>query len=254
MTATPAFLSDTLRRYRHFDLYEDAVADLEARLPDPGAGWVLDAGCGSRSWLRQEGARVVGLDASREQLDRHPSLLERHCADLHEYAPAEWVGRFSRVVCWDVLEHLHSPEAVIEKMVTWLHPDGRLVLAFPNPQTLKGFVTRHTPHFVHQIFYKLASGTPFSATRAAEGPFRTVISPSLRFMDVLSLLERNGCRVDRLYSIESYQNRYVKRFVPAVVVDRLDRFFLGGLHPMLHNNATDFIFVVSVGSPDGGER
>jgi len=43
-----------------------------------------------------------------------------------------WDEPFDFVVCADVLEHLASPEAMLERIHDWLHPEGVLIVSLPN--------------------------------------------------------------------------------------------------------------------------
>ena len=51
---------------------------------------ILEAGCGSKSHLQFENPYVVGLDISREQLDRNKQLSERIQGDIQYYDLAEF--------------------------------------------------------------------------------------------------------------------------------------------------------------------
>lgn len=231
--------------YQHFAFYDKAIVELKHAIGDLSGMRVLEAGCGSGSYLDLSAAYVIGIDISQHQLDRNATLKEKYCADLHVFEKSEWERSFDVIICWDVVEHLNNPRIVIAKFLKWLKPYGRLILAYPNPQTLKGVATKYTPYFVHQLFYKLASGTPFSASKVDKGPFRTIFAPELAFENLLRLLAAHHGKIETLYSIESYQNRFVKRYVTSAVIDGFDKFFMGNLYPALHHSATDFVMIIS---------
>jgi len=44
----------------------------------------------------------------------------------------DWKQPFDVVVCADVLEHLATPEALLERVHAWLKPDGLLLVSLPN--------------------------------------------------------------------------------------------------------------------------
>lgn len=44
----------------------------------------------------------------------------------------DWDRPFDVVVCADVLEHIASPSALLERIHEWLHPDGILLVSLPN--------------------------------------------------------------------------------------------------------------------------
>ena len=63
---------------------------------------VLEAGCGSLTYLNfGSRSRVIGIDISREQLDRNEVLDERILGDLETYSLAE--DAYDAIVCWYVL-------------------------------------------------------------------------------------------------------------------------------------------------------
>ncbi|MFN3394282.1 MAG: class I SAM-dependent methyltransferase [Candidatus Thermochlorobacter sp.] len=228
--------------------YADGQLALEALLHHLGETTgleVLEAGCGSASHLKLSHCRVTGIDISPYQLERNTQLAERICADLHTFENEQWNHAFDLIVCWDVIEHLERPRIVLEKFFKWVKPTGKVVLAYPNPQIWKGVVTKYSPYFVHQLFYRVASGTPFSASKHDQGPFRTVFADDIKLMPLLQLAEHHGFKLEFFVSYESYQNKFVKRWLPHAVVDGLNRFFLGELKSMLDVSATDFIIIFS---------
>jgi SAM-dependent methyltransferase len=238
-----SIIQDSYRHFKEFTEGREYVRNYFGRL----AGLkVLDAGCGSDSWLFDLTAcHVTGIDVSLKQMDRNSLIKTRIRADLHAYENEVWLDSFDLILCLDVLEHLQDPRLVIEKFMSWVKPDGRIVLAYPNPQSLKGRVTRHSPHIFHKLFYKISIGTPFSADRDDKGPFNTFLRPDIELLKLLSLLEARSFKVDLLVSIESYQNKLIKRYLSAPLVNRLNKLFLRELSAYLDASATDFILVAS---------
>lgn len=237
-----------LASYRHFSEYQNALDALNAYLQNAApieSPRVLEAGCGSTSHLKLANPTMTGIDISQHQLDRNQHLSERICADLHAYENPNWAESFDLIVCWDVLEHLSAPKIVVEKFFKWVKPTGKIILAYPNPQTLKGVVTKYSPYFIHQLFYRVASGTPFSASKTDQGPFRTVFAPELRLSNMSDLIKSNGFKVEWIASAESYQNKFVKRYAPSAYIDALNEVFMGDMKGRLDVSASDFIMVVS---------
>lgn len=231
--------------YRHYEDFQQALAALSAYLGTLSGLKVLEAGCGSASHLALSQCTVTGIDISPYQLERNAHLAERVCADLHQYENPNWTNAFDLIVCWDVVEHLKHPKVVLEKFFQWVKPSGRIVLAYPNPQIWKGVVTKYSPYFVHQVFYRLASGTPLHASKTDQGPFPTVFADDIKLGRLLPLAAAHQHKVEFFASYESYQNRFVKRFLPTAFVDGMNRLFLGELRDILNISATDFIIVFS---------
>jgi hypothetical protein len=53
------------------------------------------------------------------------------------------------IICCDVLEHLPRPELALRSLFEALDDDGIVVLELPNVLSLKGLVTKLTPHRFH---------------------------------------------------------------------------------------------------------
>jgi len=230
------------------DEFSDALSHLQRHLGKLEGLDVLEAGSGAKSNLDLNNCAVTGIDISQHQLDRNSSLQDRVCADLHTYENEAWTHRFDLIVCWDVLEHLKSPRLVIEKFRDWIKTDGgRLVMVFPNCHSLKGNVTKYSPHYFHRLFYKITSGTPMRAARDDRGAFKTFFAREIDLCELIGLLELNSFEVTLLLSFESYQNKWIKRYVPATVINKLNKMFLGPLKNSLDTSATDFILVASSG-------
>ena len=63
----------------------------------PGAGAVLDVGCGQNKW-----PGAIGLDIS-------PDTAADVVADLNEFPYPLEDGRFDQILCQDVIEHVREP-------------------------------------------------------------------------------------------------------------------------------------------------
>ena len=115
---------------------------------------VLDAGCGHQMYLHiPESATVVGIDIDPAQLEGNPKIDEKILGDLQTYPlpPAS----FDLVVCYEVMEHLKRPDVALENLIRTASPGALLVLGGPNLLSLKGLVTRFTPHWVHRLYYRM---------------------------------------------------------------------------------------------------
>jgi 2-polyprenyl-3-methyl-5-hydroxy-6-metoxy-1,4-benzoquinol methylase len=96
-------------------------------------------------------ARIVGIDVSAEQLDRNTGIHESVVADIQTVELPE--ASFDLVLCWDVLEHLSSPQMALDNLLHALRRGGLLVVGGPDPFSLKGLVTWLTPYWVHRLVY-----------------------------------------------------------------------------------------------------
>jgi len=111
---------------------------------------VLDAGCGSgyyAQWLAEQGADVVGIDASSEMLEqaraRYGDEADFQVADLRGPLPFD-DGSFDLVVSQLTLEHVEDWGSPTAEFARVLAPGGRLVLSCDHPFTTY-FVIDHEP-------------------------------------------------------------------------------------------------------------
>lgn len=168
---------------------------------------VLDAGCGDFSELRlPERAYIVGIDLSQKQLERQTHLNEKVCGDIQTYRFTS--SQFDLIICWWVLEHLPHPEQALNNFLTWLNDDGILVLALPNILSIKGLVTRLTPHRFHVWFYK-ATGTNVIEEEDL-GPFRTYMKFAMSPFAVRRFAVKNNMSIVDFNLYESTAYRTVR--------------------------------------------
>lgn len=117
------------------DYYVHPREDLVARLRSP-VGRVLDIGCGAGGIaepLRDAGASsITGIE-----------LVPEAAAAAERVYDAVWVGdatevmgklrdQFDTILCYDVLEHLYDPLALVAGLVGLAAPGARLHVSVPN--------------------------------------------------------------------------------------------------------------------------
>ncbi|HEX8383846.1 MAG TPA: methyltransferase domain-containing protein [Sphingomonas sp.] len=130
---------------------------------------VLEVGGGSRTKIDLPGTRFTSLD-----IDEH-SLSRSTYADRQIVGDAQIYG-FSGIpidiaVFWNVLEHIENPGLALRNVASSVGPTGSIVVAGPLLRSLKGIVTRLTPHWVHVLFYRVVGGKK-SAGTVGQGPFQ----------------------------------------------------------------------------------
>jgi len=133
---------------------------------------VLEAGCGSRTPIQlPPDAYIVGVDISEEQLNKNAGLHEKRVGDIQTCDLGE--DDFDLIVCWDVLEHLDRPLDAVSSFFKAIKEDGAIVLAFPNVMSLKGLVTKFTPHLFHVLVYRYLWQQKSVGKKGHYSPFRT---------------------------------------------------------------------------------
>lgn len=130
---------------------------------------LLEAGCGSFSYISiDRKTHIVGMDISDEQLDKNDKLDVKINADIQTYEFNN--DDYDIIICWDVLEHLENPKMAMENFVKASKKGGIIIIAVPNMQSLKGLVTKFTPHWFHVFFYKHILNKP-NAGEPGNAPF-----------------------------------------------------------------------------------
>lgn len=104
-------------------------------LPEQGCGKrVLDVGCASgylAGILAQRGYQVTGIERPGGSGDQFPNEVTLIEADLDNGVPP-LKGKFSFVICGDILEHLREPARVLRQIAQVLDVDGCLIASLPN--------------------------------------------------------------------------------------------------------------------------
>jgi len=134
MTSKPTMPASAAKPAGYYGL---ARADVVAELPRP-IGRALDVGCGEggvgRS-LRAAGATwVSGIELMPAAAEAARSVLDEVYAGSVEAALEEGgvSGPFDTICCYDVLEHLADPEALLRRLRELAAPAGRLHVSIPN--------------------------------------------------------------------------------------------------------------------------
>jgi SAM-dependent methyltransferase len=147
---------------------------------------LLEAGCGSAMHLKiKKDIYAVGIDISQKQLNLNNYLNEKILGDIQIYPLPK--GEYDIIICWEVLEHLSTPIKALKNMFNALNEGGVCVLAFPNVLSLKGMITKFSPHLVHQLFYRLM--------RYQFKPFPTYLRWSIRMENIKKFARKEGLSI-----------------------------------------------------------
>jgi SAM-dependent methyltransferase len=205
---------------------------------------VLDAGCGGTTRLSfSVPAWIVGIDASARQLERNRTLDERIVGDVqvHRFAPRS----FDVVIAWQLLEHLPKPEEALLRFREALDDGGLLILGVPNVLSVKGLVTKFTPHSFHVWVYRRLTGNAAVGT-GDTAPFRTFLRFSLRRSAIERFARENGLFVEYFRSVEWDVQRRLRE--QAHLVGPVWSAFKAGVRVMslgrVDAERTDFVIVL----------
>ncbi len=161
---------------------------------------VLEAGCGSNSKFRlAPNAHITGIDISKEQLAKNNLLCERILGDIQTY-PLE-ASSFDIIFCWDVLEHLKYPEKALENFAQAIRDGGIIILGAPLVGSLKGVITKFTPHWFHVAVYRYWLGNE-NAGKPGYAPFPTFLKNSMSPSSIEGFAQESQMGVERLIVYE----------------------------------------------------
>lgn len=110
-----------IRHYieRHADALGDDVLEVGSRMTNPGAWWIVNRDLAKGQWTG---------------IDMQPGHGVDQVADIHAL-PMEWEGRFSGILCSEVLEHVARPWLALPELLRVLLPGGTAIFttlfAFP---------------------------------------------------------------------------------------------------------------------------
>jgi SAM-dependent methyltransferase len=157
-----------------------AVHELLAKRISTKDPRIYEAGGGSSSWLPVgvlKSAHVTVVDIDEGQLQRNDYAETKILGDIQTRAFPE--GSFDLIVCYNVIEHLDTPDQAIKRFYNALGSGGLLFIAAPNPESFSGWVTKITPHWVHVQYYRRVLGYK-NAGRPGLTPFPTVFHRVVR--------------------------------------------------------------------------
>jgi SAM-dependent methyltransferase len=124
----------------HRRLYDELAWERLESLLTPGGGLVVDAGCGVGRWSRKllaRGHKVIGIEQSLgmlDQLRRNPlgpgfTLVAGAMEDVtREDIVASDDPGADAVLAMGSLQYTRDPEAMVDRMASWLRPGGLLMV------------------------------------------------------------------------------------------------------------------------------
>lgn len=225
---------------------EDQIAKLQELVDrivmnHPGNIKVLEAGCGSMMHIHfGTEAQITGIDISEKQLLRNQAIDERIIGDIqvYDFQPAS----FDIIICWNVLEHVQNPTAALSRFEKALKQDGIIILGLPNGMSIKGLVTKYTPHVFHVWAYKHIFGI-VDAGIDDNAPFKAVLSFTILPAAIRKFAFEHGLRI--VY-FASYDSKFY--------IQKLSAFFRYIKQPIKFlslNRLGDTDFVIALQKPQG---
>jgi len=170
---------------------------------------LLEAGCGSISRIRLgDNVKITGIDISEIQLARNTAVTEKILGDLQTYQFQK--DYFDLVICWDVLEHLDKPEQALQNFFHSIKRGGLIILAYPNLYSLKGVITKATPHNVHVWYYRRLLHRPDAGLNDT-APFVTPFRLAATYPAIRKIARAYSAREVFFALRESHSMQYVRK-------------------------------------------
>jgi SAM-dependent methyltransferase len=157
-----------------------AVHELLAKRISTKNPRIYEAGGGSASCVAADmlkSAHVTVVDIAEGQLERNTFAETKILGDIQTRTFPE--NSFDLIVCYNVIEHLDAPDQAITQFYNALGSGGLLFIAAPNPESLSGWVTKITPHWIHVQYYRRVLGYK-NAGLPGRTPFPTVFHRVVR--------------------------------------------------------------------------
>lgn len=200
---------------------------------------VLDAGCGYELPLDfPSSVELVGLDASAEAMAKNENIDDAIVGDLETAKLDE--ASFDAVLCWTVLEHLERPEQALRNLVRALRPGGLLILGVPNIWSIKGLITKATPHGFHVWAYRRILGHP-DAGDPGVAPYRSYLKLAISPRGLARFARATNLELvyAKTYGEPPTQLPWVLRSAWAALARGLSALLLGKVDP----NASEYAVV-----------
>lgn len=97
---------------------------------------ILEVGCSNGALtehLKARGCRVVGIEVRPAAAEKARAFCEEVAVGDVERMPLPWApASFDAILLLDVLEHLVDPVAATKRLLHFLVPGGRVLIALPN--------------------------------------------------------------------------------------------------------------------------
>jgi SAM-dependent methyltransferase len=181
---------------------------------------ILEAGCGHRWLLKLDGKafRLVGIDIDKDALEIRKNVRRDLDEAIHGDLRTVSFGdrKFDVVYSAFVLEHIAGAEDVLARMTSWLKPNGIIVIEIPDPESVKGWVTKVTPHWFHILYYRYIMGKK-TAGSPGYAPYRTIYDPVVSRSGMQAFSDRHGLRVEAGYGFRTSGpgNNIVRNLIAA---------------------------------------
>jgi SAM-dependent methyltransferase len=198
-----------------------AVHDILSTTLPLGNLAIYEAGGGSTSFLPLDvlrRAHVTVVDIDEDQIRNNDYAQEKILGDVQTWRFPP--GSFDLIICYNVIEHLPDVEAALSGFCEALKQHGLLLIGAPNPKSLSGIVTKHTPHWFHVWFYRHVRGEK-EAGQPGQPPFPTFFHPLVTPSNLEAFARARGFQLiyKKKYESPRYQEMRARTPLFAALLD-----------------------------------
>ncbi len=148
---------------------------------------VLEIGCGSGSTLARIAylfphSNVHGLELMEQPAAFGAMKFDVHCGNIETDPLPYQRASMDYIILGDVLEHLHDPEAILQKVKSYLKPTGSLIISLPNIMNAR-------------IIYQLLCG---HFTYEEAGILNRTHLKFFTYYEIIQMMERNGYQIETI--------------------------------------------------------
>ena len=213
---------------------------------------ILEAGCGLK-WgfdIKDVDFTLTGLDNDKDALE----IRKNRQKDLD----IAILGDLSTVILQDnsydvifssyVIEHIDGAEQVMEKFISWLKPNGILILRIPNRNSVKGFLTRVTPFWIHVLHKRYFEGFK-DAGKPGHDPFPTFLDRVVSRKGIWEFCMKHHLKINGEFSGGRGRKKHRIRWILTWILSWLICFLSGGTLTAKH---AEMIYIIQ--KPDESEQ
>ncbi len=203
---------------------------------------ILEAGCG-REWTLDLGPvqyKLTGVDLDAHALDFRKNKIK----DLDEAIVGDLCtvqldsNTYDVIFNAYVLEHIKEADLVLKKFSQWLKAEGLLILLFPDRNSVYGFLTQITPHWIHVLYQRYLA--PWNNKNAGEkgfGPYPTYHASVVSRAGIQEFCQANNFFIEAEYASNTYieQSSGFKALLIRSIVNTVYVLSFGKLEPRYNN-------------------
>jgi SAM-dependent methyltransferase len=160
---------------------------------------ILEAGCG-RLWPIKLDIpyTLTGIDldpeALRSRLEEVGDLDKAIVGDIRNTSIVQ-DGTCDVIYSAFLLEHVKGAEAALSNFSDWLRPNGVMLLRFPDPSSVYGWMAKKSPHFLHVWYYRYILRR-HEAGRPGHAPYPTTYDRILDRANLHKFIKRHGLVIE----------------------------------------------------------